>query len=76
MSMLRVTNITDFIPKYQQSLVYSYKVTKENSSENIGVLSLCFKFKNEMKVIFNNLINKNNKECLTILDKEWICNSN
>ncbi|WP_258315711.1 cache domain-containing protein [Aliarcobacter cryaerophilus] len=60
----------DFIPKYQQSLVYSYKVTKENSSENIGVLSLCFKFKNEMKVIFNNLINKNNKECLTILDKD------
>ena len=60
----------DFIPKYQQSLVYSYKVTKENSSENIGVLSLCFKFKNEMKVIFNNLVNKKNKECLTILDKD------
>ncbi|PRM88880.1 chemotaxis protein CheW [Aliarcobacter cryaerophilus] len=59
----------DFIPKYNQSLVYSYKVTKVNSSENIGVLALCFKFKNEMKVIFNNLVNKNNKECMTILDE-------
>lgn len=59
----------DFIPKYKQSLVYSYKVTKENSIENLGVLALCFRFKDEMKVIFNNLVNPKNKECLTILDE-------
>ncbi|WP_418185911.1 chemotaxis protein CheW [Aliarcobacter vitoriensis] len=59
----------DFIPKYKQSLVYSYKVTKSNSNEILGVLSLCFKFKDEMKVIFNNLVNPKNKECLTILDE-------
>lgn len=59
----------DFIPKYKQSLVYSYKVTKANSIENLGVLALCFRFKDEMKVIFNNLVNPKNKECLTILDE-------
>ncbi|RBQ28451.1 chemotaxis protein CheW [Aliarcobacter vitoriensis] len=59
----------DFIPKYKQSLVYSYKVKKSNSNEILGVLSLCFKFKDEMKVIFNNLVNPKNKECLTILDE-------
>ncbi|QKF58893.1 chemotaxis protein CheW [Aliarcobacter lanthieri] len=57
----------DFIPKYPKSLVYSYKIT--NNNENLGVLSLCFKFKDEMRVIFNNLINQRNKECLTIIDE-------
>ncbi len=59
----------DFIPKYSKSLVYSYKITNSNNSENLGVLSLCFKFKDEMRVIFNNLINHRNKECLTIIDE-------
>jgi chemotaxis signal transduction protein len=61
----------DFIPQYKKSLVYSYKVTKTNSSssENIGVLSLCFRFTDEMKGIFNNLVDPSNKECMTILDE-------
>ncbi|APW65182.1 chemotaxis protein CheW [Poseidonibacter parvus] len=61
-----------FLPQYKKSLVYSYKVTENNSpnSKNIGILSLCFKFTGEMNDIFNNLIDESNKECLTILDEE------
>lgn len=62
----------DFIPDRKKSLVYTSKVTKDNNpnSETIGVLCLCFRFKDEMRGIFNNLKNEKNKECLTILDKE------
>jgi chemotaxis signal transduction protein len=62
----------DFIPQYKKSLVYSYKVTKNNSSnsENLGVLCLCFRFTDEMNGIFNNLVDTKNKECLTILDED------
>ncbi|QKF81459.1 chemotaxis protein CheW [Halarcobacter ebronensis] len=62
----------NFIPQYKKSLVYSYKVTRTNSSnsETIGVLSLCFKFQDEMKGIFNNLLDKKNKEIIMLLDEE------
>lgn len=62
----------DFLPQHKQSLVYSYKVTKTNDddSEAIGVLCLCFKFEDEMKEIFNNLVNTNTKECITLLNVE------
>jgi chemotaxis signal transduction protein len=62
----------DFVPQYKKSLVYSYKVNKTNdsSSENLGVLALCFRFTDEMNGIFNNLVDTNNKECLTILDED------
>jgi chemotaxis signal transduction protein len=61
----------DFIPDRKQSLVYTYKVTENNSSDKIiGFLSLCFRFKNEMENIFDHLINKNNQECLLLLDKD------
>ncbi|MFT7003318.1 MAG: chemotaxis signal transduction protein [Sulfurimonas sp.] len=61
----------DFLPQYKESLVYSYKVTKssEPDSEVLGVLCLCFKFKDEMSEIFSNLVNPQIKECITILDK-------
>jgi chemotaxis signal transduction protein len=60
----------DFIPQYKKSLVYSYKVNKTNdsNSESLGVLCLCFKFTNEMAGIFKNLVDKNNKEVISILD--------
>lgn len=62
----------DFLPQYKESLVYSYKVTKsnENDSEALGVLCLCFKFEDEMDGVFNNLINQETKECITILNKD------
>ena len=64
----------DFIPQYKRSLVYSYKVTQTNDpkSEELGVLCLCFRFTDEMKGIFNNLIETRNKEALTILDEDGI----
>jgi chemotaxis signal transduction protein len=60
----------DFIPQYKKSLVYSYKVTNNSNSENLGVLCLCFRFTDEMNGIFNNLVDTKNKECLTILDED------
>jgi len=62
----------DFTPQYKKSLVYSYKVTKNNnsSSDNLGVLCLCFRFTDEMNGIFANLVDVKNKECLTILDED------
>jgi chemotaxis signal transduction protein/predicted nucleic-acid-binding Zn-ribbon protein len=64
----------DFLPDREKSLVYASKVTKTNNpnSESIGVLCLCFRFQDEMRGIFNNLKDKKNKECLTILDKNGV----
>jgi chemotaxis signal transduction protein len=60
----------DFSPNYKKTLVYSYKVTQTNEkdSKTIGVLSLCFRFKDEMEGVFNDLINPFNQECITLLD--------
>lgn len=54
-----------FLPQYPKTLVYSSKVTKTNdpNSEVLGALCLCFRFTDEMKGIFNNLIDVRNKEC-------------
>ena len=45
------------------------KHTNEKDSQPIGVLALCFRFTDEMQGIFHNLVDKNNQECLTLLDK-------
>jgi len=61
----------DFLPQHEQTLVYSYKVTQDNDSDKVlGILSLCFKFDDEMKGIFANLVNNKTKECITLLDKD------
>jgi len=62
----------DFTPQYKKTLVYSYKVTQTNEPDSpiIGVLSLCFRFTDEMKGIFQNLINPSTQESLTILDNK------
>jgi len=61
----------DFLPQHKQSLVYSYKITDtvDSKEEVIGVLCLCFKFEDEMDGIFENIINPDTKECLTLLNK-------
>ncbi len=61
----------DFLPKLNRSLVYSYKVTENNdpNSTTMGVLCLCFKFIDEMRGVFDNLIDSSNKECLVLLDE-------
>ena len=62
----------NFLPQYKKSLVYSYKVTKTNDSNstNLGVLALCFRFTDEMRGVFSNLVDEKNKECITILDED------
>jgi len=62
----------DFLPHYEESLVYSYKVTKDNdqNSQVLGLLCLCFKFQDEMDGIFKNLVNHERKEAITLLDKD------
>lgn len=63
----------DFLPHKEKSLVYTLPVKEENNSDKaIGILSLCFKFEDEMQGIFQNLKNDVNKECLTILDHEGV----
>lgn len=62
----------DFTPQHKKTLVYSYKVNtkNDNGAQTIGVLSLCFKFTNEMKGIFDNIIDEKNQECIMILDSK------
>jgi len=62
----------DFLPEFDQNLVYSYKVTKTNdsNSESLGILCLCFKFQNEMNGIFKDLVDTKNKEALMVLDQD------
>jgi chemotaxis signal transduction protein len=64
----------DFLPEDEKSLVYSYKVTESNeeNSKTLGVLCLCFRFKDEMQGVFNNLINHQTKECLMLLDSKGV----
>lgn len=60
----------DFLPHLENSLVYAYKVTETNDKNSpiLGVLLLCFRFHDEMKGIFSNLVSLQNKECITLLD--------
>jgi chemotaxis signal transduction protein len=47
---------TDLLPKQGNQLVYAYRVTNPKTDEVIGVLCLCFKFEDEMRSLFKNLI--------------------
>lgn len=60
----------DFLPNSKQSLVYAYKVTETNDKNSpiLGTLALCFRFNDEMKGIFSNLVSTENKECIMLLD--------
>lgn len=49
---------TDLLPKHQDCLVYAYRVTHPETHKVLGVLCLCFKFEDEMRRLFNNLISK------------------
>ena len=64
----------DFTPSHNKTLVYAYKVTQSNDKKSpvIAILALCFRFNDEMKGIYQNLITKRNKECLTLLDRNGV----
>lgn len=60
---------TDLLPKQGEQLVYAYRVTKTNSDEVLGILCLCFKFEDEMRSLFNNLIPAEDWAISTMLDQ-------
>lgn len=63
---------TDLVPNAEKALVYSFRVSRSSSedSENIGVLSLVFKFEDEMEEIFKNLITQNDWMEIMLLDAD------
>lgn len=63
---------TDLVPGADKALVYSYRVRRSSAeeSENLGVLSLVFKFEDEMEGIFKNLISENDWMEIMLLDAQ------
>jgi chemotaxis signal transduction protein len=59
---------TDLIPDGKRSLIYAFRVTGERGAV-LGVLCLCFRFDNESKLIFSNLVDDNDWTVVTILDE-------
>ena len=59
----------DFLADEACSLVYSYKVVDQENA-TLGVLCLCFRFANELKGIFANLVTKDDWSVITLLDSE------
>jgi len=59
---------SDLIPHQKNSLIYAYRVEAEDSGDALGVVCLCFKFKNELAGIFEHLIEDGNTETLVMLD--------
>ena len=61
---------TDLVPSKENSLIYAYRVTdSNNSSRNLGVLCLCFRFEDELNGVFNNLVTPSDWSVLLLLDK-------
>ncbi len=60
----------DITPSKEKTLIYAFKVTRTNDagSEVLGVLALFFKFEDEMRGIFNNLIEKEDWLNILLLD--------
>ena len=61
----------DFLPGKGESLIYAYRVSETNDakSKKLGVLALCFRFKNEMEGIFKNLTTDGDWSVICLLDK-------
>ncbi|MGZ8160239.1 MAG: chemotaxis protein CheW [Methylobacter sp.] len=59
----------DFLPDENRSLVYSYRVVDSDDTV-LGVLCLCFRFDNELKGIFADLVAPEDWSVITLLDNE------
>ncbi|MFI3118390.1 MAG: chemotaxis protein CheW [Methylococcaceae bacterium] len=59
----------DFLPDETCSLVYSFRVVDSDNSA-LGVLCLCFRFENELKGIFADLVAAEDWSVITLLDSE------
>jgi chemotaxis signal transduction protein len=63
---------TDLLPNQDVGLVYAYRVSTDNSKKALGVLCLCFRFKNEMEGVFSNLITRDEWALGFLLDEKGI----
>lgn len=61
----------DFLPDESCSLVYSFRVVDIDDTA-LGVLCLCFRFDNELKGIFNDLVAAEDWSVITLLDSEGL----
>lgn len=63
---------TDLVSNNKKALIYSFRVKDSNQTDgnNIGVLSLVFKFEDEMETIFKKLIHENDWDELMLLDSD------
>lgn len=60
----------DLMPGEAKSLIYSYRVTSPADGAPLGVLCLCFRFRNETEGIFANLKEDEDWSVITLLDGE------
>ncbi len=60
---------SDLQPAQSDSLIYSYRVTAADGHTNLGVLCLCFRFANEARRIFSNLVEAEDWSVVTLLDR-------
>jgi chemotaxis signal transduction protein len=58
---------SDLVPNQKHSLIYAFRVSDDGGSV-LGVLCLCFRFVNEMELIFSNLVGQDDWTVVTILD--------
>ncbi|MGE4318538.1 MAG: chemotaxis protein CheW [Deferribacterales bacterium] len=71
---VEVYRYSDLQPNQKKSLIYAYRVTRENGNKDevLGVLCLCFRFQNELEGIFKNLTTEGDWSVKLILDKEGV----
>jgi len=67
---IEVFRKTDLLPNQDVGLVYAFRVTRDNSNEALGVLCLCFRFKNEMEGVFAELITQQEWAVGLLLDQD------
>lgn len=59
----------DFLPDEARSLIYSFRVV-DDENKALGVLCLCFRFDNELKGIFANLVAAEDWSVITLLNSQ------
>jgi len=61
---------TTLLPNCPSPLVYACKVMSTDGTHPVGVLCLCFRFEDECKRIFENLVEEDDWSVITLLDAE------
>ncbi|QEP45220.1 chemotaxis protein CheW [Ectothiorhodospiraceae bacterium BW-2] len=69
---VEVYRYSDISPNQGRALIYAYRVTESNDAGSpvLGVLCLLFRFENEMKGVFNNLLDEEDWAEITLLNSD------